>query len=432
MVARETVCLKRLSETRAEERAAGRFLDTDKVTVAGIVESWSERTGAAAQGRHVLAIQDTTEVKFPTTAAHRRGLGPIGCGTTHGVLVHAMLAVDADSLACLGLVGGSVWNRPGVVEKHHKERPLSERESRRWLETADTAREVLAPAAMITVVDDREGDLWPKWARLPAAGFHLLTRAQVDRPLAGGTGGTLFTAAAAFPLAETRAIEIRSERVPRVARLQMRFGAVEVCRPRHEKDRMLARTARLCLVEVRETEPSEGVKPLCWRLLTTHAVANVIEAWRIVGWYQARWTIEQLFRTMKSQGLGLEDSAVTSAGRLLKLSAAATKAACVTMRLVQERDGAHGLPASDVFCEPEIDTIEALSPTLEGRVERQKNPHPPRSLAQAAWVIARLGGWHCYGAPPGPITMRRGLERFHAIHLGRMLNAKPTLLVGRG
>jgi hypothetical protein len=39
--------------------------------------------------------------------------------------------------------------------------------------------------------------------------------------------------------------------------------------------------------------------------------------------------------------------------------------------------------------EPEIETLNALSPTLEGSTERQKNPHPPRSLAHASWVIAR-------------------------------------------
>ncbi len=44
-----------------------------------------------------------------------------------------------------------------------------------------------------------------------------------------------------------------------------------------------------------------------------------------------------------------------------------------------------------------------------------------RSLARAGWVIARLGGWNCCGKPPGPITMRRGLERFHAIDRGHSL-----------
>jgi hypothetical protein len=57
------------------------------------------------------------------------------------------IAVDAVSHACFGLVGGDVHTRDGVVTEHHRDRPLSERESRRWVETAERAKEVLASAA---------------------------------------------------------------------------------------------------------------------------------------------------------------------------------------------------------------------------------------------------------------------------------------------
>jgi hypothetical protein len=423
MVARKTVCLRRLGGNRGGELQAGRFFANPKVTAAKIVEGWSRLTGAASAGRHVLAIQDTTEVKFPTQAQRRRGLGPVKQGNTYGVLVHAMIGVDAVSHACFGLVGGDVWTRRGVVTEHHRDRPLSERESRRWLETAEQAKDVLACAAMVTVVDDREGDIYPKWACVPQAGFHLLTRAMVDRRLAGTEPGlaTLFTATAAFPVAATRTIDLPArppDRAKRTAAVELRFGEVEIRRPRDERDRTLAATVRLRLVEVRESEPPAGVEPLHWRLLTTHEVADAAAAWQIVAWYQARWTIEQLFRVMKSQGLQLEDSQLASADRLVKLAAAATKAACIDLQLVQERDGKHQLPASTVFAEPEIETLEALSPTLEGKTERQKNPHPVRSLARASRVIARLGGWNCYYKPPGPITFRRGMEQFYAIHRG--------------
>jgi hypothetical protein len=99
MVARKTVCLRRLGGDRAGEERAGRFFANRKVTAAKIVEGWSDRTGAACAGRHVLAIDDTTEVKFPTTAQRRRGLGPVKHGNTYGVLVHAMIAVDATTNA---------------------------------------------------------------------------------------------------------------------------------------------------------------------------------------------------------------------------------------------------------------------------------------------------------------------------------------------
>jgi hypothetical protein len=437
MVACKTVCLRRLGGNRGGELQAGRFFANAKVTAAKIVEGWSDRTGAAVAGRHVLAIQDTTEVKFPTTAQRRRGLGPVKKGNTYGVVAHAMIAVDADSHACLGLVGGDVQTRDGVVTQHHRDRPLSERESRRWIETAERAKEVLASAAMVTVVADRESDIYPAWARVPQPGFHLLSRAMVDRRLAEPAAGggepaaagprTLFCAAASFPVAGRRKVKLparQPDRAARTATVEMRFGEVEICRPRDERDRSLAKTVRLRLVEVREVDPPEGVEPLHWRLLTTHDVADAEKAWQIVGWYQARWVIEQLFRVTKSQGLQLEDSQLASADRLVKLTAVAIKAACIDMQLVQERDGKHQLPASTVFAEPEIETLEALVPTLEGKTERQKNPHPARSLARASWVIARLGGWNCYYKPPGPITFRRGMEQFHAIHRGRLLEPR--------
>ena len=124
---------------------------------------------------------------------------------------------------------------------------------------------------------------------------------------------------------------------------------------------------------------------------------------------------------MKSQGLQLEDSQLASAERLVKLAAVATKAACVDIQLTQGRDGSDQMPASNAFTKPEIDTLAALGPSLQGKTERQQNPHPICRLAWAAWIIARLGGWNCYYKLPGPITFRRGVEYFHAIHRGRDL-----------
>ncbi len=424
-MARKTVCLRRLGGDRGGELRAGRFFANPKVTAAKIVEDWSTLTGAAVTGRHVLAPQDTSEVTFPTTAQRRRGLGPVKKGNAYGVLVHAMIAVDAGSGACLGLVGGEVWTRPGVATTPHRDRALEDRESMRWLATAERAKQVLKTAAMVTVVDDREADIYPKWVSTPGINFHLLTRATADRRLAGG--GKLFDAAAGFAMAGTRKLALPARqpgRPKRTADLELRFGEVEICRPRHERDRSLPTTARLRFVEVREPAPPKDVDPLHWRLLTTHAIADAAAAWQIVGWYKQRWVIEQLFRVMKSQGLQLEDSQLASAERLVKLAAVAVKAACIDIQLVQERDGKHNLPASTTFTEPQIETLAALGPTLEGRTERQQNQHPARSQAWATWIISRLGGWNCYYKEPGPITMRRGMEQFHAIHRGHRLEMR--------
>src|SRR5664279_2962963 len=394
MTLRKTVCLRQLGGDRGGELRIGRFLASEKVTAEKIVEDWGRLTGPASAGRHVLAIQDTCEVKFSTTVRRRRGLGPVKKGNAYGVLVHAMIAVDAPTGACLGLVGGEVWTRDGLIEVDPHKRPLAERESMRWLTAAEQAKIVLQPATMVTVVGDRESDIYAQWASVPEDGVHLLTRAMNDRRLAGSA--LLFATMAGFPMVGQRTIDLPARepgRAARTAKLELRFGTVEIMRPNGEWDRSLARTVTLQAIEVREIDAPPNVEPLHWHLLTTHTIADAAAAWCIVDWYRLRWTIEQLFRVLKSQGLQLEDSQVTSAERLTKLAAVATKAACIDIQLTQERDGKAGLSASTVFSEAEIETLAVLGPTLEGKTERQRNPHPVRSLAAASWIIARLGGW---------------------------------------
>src|SRR5277367_81859 len=229
MVARQSICLHRLSEgCRAREVGFGRFLANDKVTIERLIDGWSERTGSAVFGRHVLAVQDTSEINFHTTKQRRRGLGEIGKGVGRGVLVHAMVAVDADNGACLGLVAGSIYTRKGRVETPHTKRTLEDKESRRWIDTAAAAKPVLAQAASVTVVADRESDIYAEWATLPGENFHLLTRAMHDRAVAGG--GTLSSAAAKLSVIATRTVDLLAtpKRVARQAELSLGFGALEV------------------------------------------------------------------------------------------------------------------------------------------------------------------------------------------------------------
>src|ERR1700676_3262101 len=151
MVTRASGCGRRLGGGRgSQEVRFGGLLDNTKVTTERLIEGWSEQTGRAAPGRHVLAIQDTSEINFRTTRERTRGLGEIGKGVGRGVLLHAMVAVDAANEACLGLVTGGVWTRTGRVSVPHKQRPLEQKESRRWVETAVAAKSVLAEAATLT------------------------------------------------------------------------------------------------------------------------------------------------------------------------------------------------------------------------------------------------------------------------------------------
>src|SRR5258705_3599455 len=121
MVAGKDVCLRRLSKgNRAREVRFNRLLGNDKVTTERIIESWSEGTVAAAEGRHVLAIQDTSEINFTTTAERRRGLGETAKGNVHGLLLHPMLAVDADHRTLPWLFSGQRLTRQSRRNRSHQ------------------------------------------------------------------------------------------------------------------------------------------------------------------------------------------------------------------------------------------------------------------------------------------------------------------------
>lgn len=421
MVLRTRVCVRQLAGgKRSQEVRFGRFLGNGKVTIERLIEGWSEQTGPAAAGRHVLAIQDTSEINFRTTAARQRGLGEIGKGVGRGVLVHAMLALDADTGSCLGLVAGRVWTRKGRVAIRHDERVLEDRESDRWIATGLAGKKVLATAAMVTIMGDRESDFYAAWATLPDANIHLISRAMHDRCLADGS--SLFEASNDFDVVETKTIELRerAQRPGRSATLSLRFGRVALRRPRGAAHRHLPDSVSVTLIELVELSPPKKTEPVHWRLLTTHDIPDAAAAWRIVHWYRQRWTIEQLWRLLKQQGLRLEHSQLATAEGLIKLTAVATKAAAITLQLLQARDGPNDEPASIAFPEREIAVLDATNSQIEGKTALQKNPHRKNSLAWASWIIARLGGWDGYRSsrPPGPITYRYGLEQFRIILIG--------------
>ncbi len=421
MVERASTCLRRLAGGRRGGIVGfSRFLANPRVTVERVIEGWGAETSTACAGRHVLAIQDTSELNFTTTAARTRGLGEIGKGVGRGVLLHAMLGVDAETGGLLGLVTGRVWTRGGRVTTPHTEWPLSEKESERWVSTPQAAKTVLSQAAMVTEISDRESDIFEKWAIVPAPDFHILTRANKDRSIL--EGGNLSKAPLQSAGTATVDLPARLDRPARKATFEVRFGPVRLKRPGHlaKQGEDLPKTVAVSLVEVREIAATAGAEPILWRLLTTHQVDDAAMAWQVVAWYRQRWIIEQFFRTLKQQGLQLEDSQLETADRLIKLTAIAARAACTIMQMVQARDGTSAQAASIAFSPAEIETLHALLPEVEGKTDLQKNPHPPNSLAWAAWIIAKLGGWDGYpkSKPPGPITFRHGFEYFRSIAYG--------------
>jgi hypothetical protein len=425
IVVQSSLVVRKLGVDRGGELSAHRVLSSARVTPQASIACMSRRTGQAVCGRRVVVAQDTSEVNF--AGRQSRGLGPAGrAGDAPGFFIHAGVAVDVQTEAVLGLVDAQIWTRTqAVAAPHRRERVYAEKESQRWLDMAAMAAERLGQAQEIVVVGDRESDIYALFARRPAS-VQVLIRAAQDRSLADGA--LLFATAAAWPGLATQTLTIPPRRPGekgRTAVVTLRAGRVMVRHPRHGRREGDAETLSLMLVEARETDPPEGAERVHWRLLTTLDADTPEQAAEVVRLYRLRWRIEQTFRMLKSDGLRIEEVQTAEPHRLFNLAALAIGAAVRIIQLVDARDGS-SRPAGDVADTAQIAAAKALGPTLEGKTERQKNPHPPGSLAWLSWIVARLGGWNCYYKPPGPKTMRDGWQRFTAIAQGFALSQPAT------
>lgn len=371
--------MRRLGGTRAGEIRFTRFLRNPAVTLDAMIATGFARTQAACAGRDVLAVQDTTVTRSS------------GGG---GSYLHAMIAVDAASGAVLGPLDAQFLERTQGLKASRRARSFEERQSARWLAGAQRAGRIEG-AARVTVVADREADIFDLFARRPAH-VDLIIRAMHDRALTGG--GQLAARIAAAPRLGQAALDLpaRPGRAARAAALTIRFGHVSL-RPPGKGNKINAVPQQVTYVDLREETPPDGTTPVHWRLLTTRKVETVAGALDIAARYARRWQIEEVFRSMKRKGFDIEALAIRDEAPRNRLILACFIAACVVMQMTAERDGPRdGLslrPITDAFDPGDRPLLEALSRDLEGRTERQKNPHPEGSLAFASWVCARLGGW---------------------------------------
>jgi Transposase DDE domain len=417
IVATGSLVLRKVGGDRAGEIAAHRFLDSPQVRAGEIIETLAQRTAEACRGRRVVVAQDTTEINFSGRARARRGLGPAGDGATPGFFLHAAVAVDVADEAVVGLLDAAVWTRRAGRVTARRKRALAEKESQRWLSTTQIVAERASQAMQVIVVGDRESDIFALFARRPP-GAELLVRAAQDRALANGA--RLFACSAAWPVLGHSEVRI-GPRGPgdkgRLAQVSLRAGTVRIARPRNGADRADPPGLDLTLVEVCEEQPPSGLEAIHWRLLTTLPAPDLTAAQEIAQFYRLRWRIEQTFRACKNDGLGLPDLQTHEADRLFKMAALAIGAAVRTIQLVDARSGG-ARPGSDVAEPAVLEAAAAIGPTLEGKTQRQKNPHPSGSLPWLAWIVARLGGWNCYYKPPGPKTMRAGWDKLAAMTAG--------------
>ena len=157
--------------------------------------------------------------------------------------------------------------------------------------------------------------------------------------------------------------------------LAVRYATVALRQPATGANRRDPKSVTLQAIEAREIDAPPGEEPILWRLSTTHPIAWIEDALRLIDLYRLRWLIEQLFRTVKSRGFDIEDSLLAEGRALENFAATTLIAATQVMQLVQGRgEKGEARKASLVFTAAETVVIKAVVKKFEGQTLKQKNP----------------------------------------------------------
>ena len=410
--------INRIGQNAAEKKAFYNFLKNNKVYMKTFVSCLQKHCNdLLSEDMHVLAINDTTAIDLRNHSgrAKQEELGAIGRGSKSlGFFLHPTLILDANTGQVFGLSSVQMWARSSEQgdkqEREYQKLGIENKESYKWIQAAKDTKKSLKKVKTITIVADRESDIYEEFALVPDKRTHLLIRSSSNRCL-HEEKEKLYQVLEKQPLAGAYKIAIPSERrlgrKKREAEVEVRFKKIKLKRPKNA-NKELPKYVEVNAVEAREkaTTIPKGEEGVLWRLLTTHEVKKFEQARQIVQWYSERWQIEQLNRTFKKQGLDIEAIELESGQAIMKMTALGLQVTLKVMQLVTAREG-NDLEAEVAFSKAEVKCLAELGKKLEGGTEKQKNPHKPKSLSWVSWIISRLGGWSGYQSqrPAGVIPI---------------------------
>jgi hypothetical protein len=442
--------LTEVFQTEAERKGAYRLLENEKV----LPESLVNAAGTACAER--CAEQPVVIVPVDGTSAKLADpIGMLGAVGTYKAGARGIKVISAIALSPagepLGLCDQQQWMRPtkpkskqrpakrrgrgkrqAKTKQHARakrlaqqkararaKRPTEQKETQRWIDAIVTTKrrfEDHAPKTKCWFQIDREGDAWPILEALiehrPDDEFTV--RAAWDRRLTrvDGSPGHLRPELESQPPVGGYAVDVLpgKKRTARRAHLEIRVAEVvlDVRDKRTNKHHPLP----LHAVWAREvgTTP-RGDKPLDWLLLTNHPIDTLDQAQLVIDHYTKRWRIEEVHKTWKKGGCGIETSQLHMGAAVMKWSTILFTVAVRVERIKYLARTSPDLPASVDLSSHEIRALIVLKRKYKKRTETIPDAMP--TIAQAARWIADLGGYtgKSSGGPFGSITLGRGLTK---------------------
>jgi Transposase DDE domain/Transposase DNA-binding len=417
--------LRQISEDESEQRSFYRLFNNESFSEQGIKESIVKRSQKLCTDRHVLCIQDTTEFNFSGQQGRVQAKSGLGTTTREGALgfmLHCSLVVDVERKHAIGYSYIKAWEReqgaPNRRERGYQQLPIEEKESYKWIAAAKESGELLKQANKITIIADRESDIYDLFGIAEKGKIEVLIRSSHDRNISYGTKLRNYLDELPvmynYDLAVTG--DIRTGSKSRIAEMGLKWAKTEIIKPISCKNDSLPDAMEVYVVEARE----EHDKGIYWRILTTHEVKTAEQAMQVISWYKERWHIEQVFRLLKTDGFRIERSQLEQGWAIRKLTLLAMMATLRILQMMLAYSDDNEQPIGEVFDHQEQACLIVMNKKLEGETDKLKNPFSANTLKWATWIIARMGGWKGYASQrkPGPIVLQKGLVKFYNVYEG--------------
>jgi len=422
-----------------ETIAAYRLLNSTGFEPAALLAPHREAVARRCAGHACVAVsQDTTEFDF-SHMKETGGLGPLNEETRRGFYMHSLYAVSEQGLP-LGLLDAGIMLRDDETFRTaatRKQRPIEEKESRRWVEgylkTLELARRL--PECEVFSISDREGDIFEVYQAWQEAGdgprAEWIIRANQDRALAnvaGGDASKLFAALEIAPVLGEIEFDVRARKGTKKVKGN-RVATHRSARAVHQVVRAMKITPRpperrggklkkvsFWAILAEETDPPAGEEPIRWLLLTSKEVATLAEARRILNLYMRRWDIEVFHRVLKT-GCRVERIQLKTGRAVIHAIMIYSVIAWRILYLTHLGRRCPEMPCGCVFEEAEWKSACAV-------VKRKKEAGEP-SLREFIGIVGKLGGHlgRKSDGAPGPQSIWQGLTRvrdfacaWHAFH----------------
>lgn len=398
------------TERWADCRAAYRLFDQDDVTFDAVVAPHCALSRAVEPGTW-LVINDTTEINFGDNR-DLPGVGRVGSADSQGFYLHTAMIVRADSDELVGLAAQDLYVRPlkkvpRVSSARRKKQ--STRETDVWGRVIDRVGRPPAETRFIHVCD-RGADNFDVYCHLleQQAGW-VIRAAQLKRVIRDEQGSecSLEKTLAGQPVLGSYELEVRANhgQPARTATLEVRCTPVTMPRPKTGVSAYVRHSGisevRMWAVEAREVQPSRGVEPLRWVLLTSEDACTFNDAWRIVEWYEKRPLIEEYHKCLKT-GCRVESRQYQTGDRLAPVIGLLSVLAVRLLQLKAVSRHTPDQPASGVVPTSWLKALPIL----------RKQNKPIKTVREFFRGLAGLGGFlgRKGDGEPGWQTIWRGLE----------------------